>query len=82
MRFTGFAAGLCIAIITAAGCASAPRSAEKRPPEQQETLPEPTGGREMLRYYATQGVITDPGKYEHLYDGLPSGVPELSHSQR
>ena len=29
------------------------------------------------RYYAQQGVISDPGELAYLYEGLPSSLPEL-----
>jgi hypothetical protein len=32
---------------------------------------------EMLDFYACQGWITDPKEQAHLFDGLPSGIPEL-----
>ena len=32
----------------------------------------------MLEYYSTQGIITDPGKYAYLYEGLPSDVEKLA----
>lgn len=31
----------------------------------------------MLKYYNTQGVVTDPGKYVGMYEGLPDDVPGL-----
>lgn len=31
----------------------------------------------MLEYYTTQGVMTDPGKYAALYEGLPDDVAGL-----
>ena len=31
----------------------------------------------LLDYYTSQGVMTDPGKYTYLYNGLPSEVSEL-----
>lgn len=31
----------------------------------------------ILEYYSNQGVITNPGEYEYLYERLPSNVPEL-----
>jgi hypothetical protein len=31
----------------------------------------------MPDYYTTQGVMTDPGKYAALYEGLPDDVPGL-----
>lgn len=31
----------------------------------------------ILEYYSNQGVMTDPGKYAYLYEGLPSDVPQL-----
>ena len=31
----------------------------------------------ILDYYTAQGIITDPGKYAYLYEGLPSEVSEL-----
>ena len=30
-----------------------------------------------FRYYAQQGVISDPGELAYLYEGLPSSLPEL-----
>ena len=29
------------------------------------------------QYYATHGIMTDPGKHLRLYDALPSEIPEL-----
>ena len=30
-----------------------------------------------LRYYAQQGVISDPSEFAYLYEGLPASLPEL-----
>jgi len=32
---------------------------------------------ESIRYYATQGLITEPGEHGALFDGLPDDVPSL-----
>jgi hypothetical protein len=32
---------------------------------------------ELLNYYATPGIFTDPGAYAHLLDGLPADIGEL-----
>jgi excinuclease ABC subunit A len=29
-------------------------------------------------YYASHGIMTDPGEYGHLYDDLPSDIPSLT----
>jgi len=31
----------------------------------------------ILDYYTTQGIMTDPGEYAYLYEELPSNLPEL-----
>jgi hypothetical protein len=31
----------------------------------------------MVKYYLRHGVMTDPGKYEHFYEGLPDDIPGL-----
>ena len=31
----------------------------------------------MVKYYLRHGVMTDPGKYEYLYGGLPDDIPDL-----
>ena len=31
----------------------------------------------LLSYYASHGVMTDPGDYSGLLDGLPDDIPEL-----
>ena len=28
-------------------------------------------------YFTKQGIISDPGKYAYLFDGLPTSLPEL-----
>ena len=30
-----------------------------------------------LQYYSTPGIMTDPGEYRHLFDGLPTDIPAL-----
>ena len=30
-----------------------------------------------LQYFSTPGIITDPGEYQHLFDGLPIDIPAL-----
>ncbi|HEY32727.1 MAG TPA: transglutaminase domain-containing protein [Dehalococcoidia bacterium] len=30
-----------------------------------------------LQYYATHSVMTNPGEYRHLFDGLPADIPSL-----
>lgn len=34
-------------------------------------------GNDLLQYYATHSVMTDPGEYRHLFDGLPTDIPAL-----
>jgi hypothetical protein len=31
----------------------------------------------VVKYYLRHGIMTDPGEYAHLYEGLPDTVPEL-----
>src|SRR5262249_15627726 len=33
--------------------------------------------KDELAYFAAQGPFTDPGRYAHLFDGLPAEVPAL-----
>ena len=33
--------------------------------------------RSMLKYFTTQGIMTDPGEYTYLYKDLPSDVEKL-----
>lgn len=45
---------------------------------QESDTPNPSNERSaMLEYYTTQGVMTDPGKYAALYEGLPDDVGGL-----
>jgi hypothetical protein len=32
---------------------------------------------EWKKYYATQSIVTEPGKFKELYDGLPDDIPSL-----
>ncbi|UCB43275.1 MAG: transglutaminase domain-containing protein [Dehalococcoidales bacterium] len=32
---------------------------------------------DLLQYYATHSVMTDPGEYRHLFDGLPTDIPSF-----
>lgn len=32
---------------------------------------------DMLKYYTSHSIMTDPGNYSYLYEDLPSGIPEL-----
>ena len=34
------------------------------------------------QYYATHGIMTDPGRHQSLYDALPSEIPELCAAVR
>ena len=31
----------------------------------------------VVRYYLRHGVVTDPGKHEYMYEGLPDDIPGL-----
>ena len=50
------------------GCKSKPGIQEATPVEKGESA---------VEYYASQGVMTEPGKYVGLYDSLPDSVPDL-----
>ncbi|UCD57743.1 MAG: hypothetical protein JSV16_01135, partial [Candidatus Hydrogenedentota bacterium] len=46
--------------------------------EKQPNAPQPThAGPATLAWYREQSVLTDPGRYAHLYESLPEEVPEL-----
>lgn len=63
---------VCLLIFSLGSCRMLARGKStmgaQRPPEQAD---------DMLKYYTTQGIITDPGKYTYLYENLPSDVPGL-----
>ena len=46
-------------------------------PGLKSTLGFPDQADDMLKYYTTQGPITDPGRYTYLYKNLPSDVSSL-----
>jgi hypothetical protein len=62
----------CMVLLSMGGCC--PRYQIKATTSTSAT-PEVTD--DMLKYYAAQGIITDPGKYTYLYENLPSDVASL-----
>jgi hypothetical protein len=42
-----------------------------------ETLNSSAEESTILEYYTTQSIITDPGKYVEIYEGLPDDIPGL-----
>ena len=71
-RIVATALPVCLLIFSLASCQILARGkgmmGAQRPPEQAA---------DMLKYYTTQGIITDPGKHTYLYENLPCDVPSL-----
>lgn len=61
---------LCLFIFSQSSC-SPTRVGAMNYQDESET------SKDALRYYSSQSVMTDPGKYVQLYDDLPNDIPEL-----